>query len=73
MASASTKSHYENHSADTYENAYFYEVGAYTEHLRDLVQKYLQIKASNKRKLLLDIGGGKGSSVWSRVGRQYRG
>jgi hypothetical protein len=67
MASASTKSHYENHSADSYENAYFYEVGAYTEHLRDLVQEYLQFKAANKRKVILDIGGGKDDSVWSMV------
>lgn len=42
-ASALTKSHYEGHSADSYDSAFFYEVGPYTERLRDLCQARLQL------------------------------
>lgn len=38
-----TQSHYENHSADSYDSAYFYEVGTYTKHLRDLCHSRLQL------------------------------
>jgi hypothetical protein len=61
----STKSHYEGHSADTYESAFFYEPGAYTEHLKNLVKRSLQLDASSddskKERCLLDIGGGTGN------------
>jgi cyclopropane fatty-acyl-phospholipid synthase-like methyltransferase len=63
----STKSHYEGHSAETYESAFFYEPGAYTEHLKHLVKRSLQLDASldggakDKDKCLLDIGGGTGN------------
>lgn len=58
-----TKSHYEAHSTDSYESAYFYEPGTYTEHLKRLVQGSLRLDqplADNKRRLL-DIGGGTGN------------
>lgn len=60
-----TKSHYEGHSAETYESAYFYAPGAYTEHLASLVKRYLQLDASpdscTKNRCLMDIGGGTGN------------
>jgi SAM-dependent methyltransferase len=62
---ASTKSHYEGHSTDSYESAYFYEPGAYTEHLKQLVQNSLQLadaaSAVDNKRRLLDIGGGTGN------------
>ena len=62
---STTKSHYEGHSAETYESAYFYAPGAYTEHLASLVKRSLQLDASpdgcTKDRCLLDIGGGTGN------------
>lgn len=73
---SSAQSHYENHSADTYDSAYFYEVGAYTKHLRDLCRSRLQFgvpwtssaldarnptKHPSSERILLDIGGGTGT------------
>jgi SAM-dependent methyltransferase len=62
---STTKSHYEGHSAETYESAYFYAPGAYTEHLASLVKRSLQLDASPdscpKDRCLLDIGGGTGN------------
>jgi hypothetical protein len=55
-----TKSHYEAHSADSYEDAYFYESGAYTEHIRNLVKKQLGLDRPMKR-TILDVGGGTGN------------
>jgi cyclopropane fatty-acyl-phospholipid synthase-like methyltransferase len=62
-STTTTKSHYESHSADSYESAYFYEVGTYTKHLRDLCQTRLQIDQAgiNRPRILLDIGGGTGT------------
>jgi SAM-dependent methyltransferase len=60
-----TKSHYEGHSAETYESAFFYEPGAYTEHLKFLVKRSLQLDvlpdSCTKDRCLLDIGGGTGN------------
>lgn len=55
-------SHYEGHTADSYESAYFYEKGAYMEHLCDLVVEILCLEEPVKKpRLLLDIGGGTGN------------
>jgi hypothetical protein len=42
-----TSSHYEAHSADSYEEAYFYEAGAYMQHLVDLTSARLKLGASS--------------------------
>jgi len=59
-----SKSHYEAHTAESYENAYFYEEGEYSHYLRNLVVDKLKLKEkdsfSGTRKLL-DIGGGTGN------------
>ena len=39
-----TKSHYEAHSAESYDSAFFYEVGPYMKHLRDLCYNRLQLQ-----------------------------
>jgi hypothetical protein len=39
-----TKSHYETHSAESYDSAFFYEVGPYMKHLRDLCHQRLQLQ-----------------------------
>eukprot|EP00980_Cylindrotheca_fusiformis_P020025 scaffold7107_cov69-Cylindrotheca_fusiformis.AAC.1 len=39
-----TPSHYKAHSAESYEEAYFYEPGAYMEHLADLTSDRLKLK-----------------------------
>jgi hypothetical protein len=68
-----TKSHYETHSAKSYESAYFYEVGPYMQHLRNLCHNKLQLDnnwenastgtttSTINRRILLDIGGGTGT------------
>lgn len=55
-----TQSHYEAHSASTYESAYFYSPGAYTDYLTKLVVSRLGLRADTKRRVL-DIGGGTGN------------
>jgi len=61
-SSTSPKDHYKAHSAESYEQAFFYEAGAYTEHLCVLVQDRLKLKAQQQQtKRLLDIGGGTGN------------
>ena len=69
------QAHYEAHSAESYEQAFFYEPGAYTEHLCALVRERLQLNSSafkiseeplnlerpRRRRVLLDIGGGTGN------------
>lgn len=62
----STQVHYEAHSSESYESAYFYSHGAYTEHLRRIVVKKLGLEAETKRRLL-DIGGGTGNFTESIV------
>jgi len=66
--SSVTSSHYGNHSeAGSYENAYFYEPGAYMEHLVQLCRNRLQIRKQNQKQerqrkhCILDIGGGTGN------------
>jgi cyclopropane fatty-acyl-phospholipid synthase-like methyltransferase len=57
-----TQSHYEAHSTDSYEGAFFYEPGAYTEYLQQLVRERLGIKVHSGKPLrLLDVGGGTGN------------
>lgn len=61
---STTQSHYESHSADSYDSAFFYEVGAYTEHLRDVCKARLRLDPSANAlppRVLLDIGGGTGT------------
>ena len=57
-----TQSHYEAHqSASSYEEAYFYEPGAYMDHLCTLVKKRLCLNETTTERMLLDIGGGTGN------------
>lgn len=56
-----TASHYEAHSADSYEQAYFYEAGSYQQYLVDLVKDRLQLQAGGGRHSILDVGGGTGN------------
>ena len=75
-STTTTSSHYESLSKEeSYEDAYFYEPGAYMEHLVNLVRDRLQMQqkeeASNnshshnhhdhRRRCILDIGGGTGN------------
>jgi SAM-dependent methyltransferase len=55
-----TQSHYEGHSASSYESAYFYSAGAYTDYLAKLVANRLGLEATTKRRIV-DIGGGTGN------------
>lgn len=56
------QSHYEAHSSESYESAFFSETGsAYTTHLRQLVVKRLGWVAEHSKTRLLDIGGGTGN------------
>ncbi|KAL3785703.1 hypothetical protein HJC23_008736 [Cyclotella cryptica] len=61
---ASTAKHYNAHSAETYEEAYFYEPGAYMHYLVELVTQRMQldnVNNSGKPRHILDIGGGTGN------------
>jgi hypothetical protein len=55
-----TSSHYEAHSAESYEQAYFYEPGAYMQHLVNLVSNKLRLESDTPR-TILDVGGGTGN------------
>lgn len=71
------ESHYTSHSADSYESAFFYEEGHYTQYLQRLVQDRLQVQAvvigssdnadstsisgTISQRRILDIGGGTGN------------
>lgn len=55
-----SKSHYEAHTSESYESAFFYEEGAYTQYLCDLVVERLRLK-DQKSGTLVDIGGGTGN------------
>jgi SAM-dependent methyltransferase len=59
----STRSHYEHHTADTYESAFFYEAGDYSERLSRLVRQRLHLEDATPQftRTLLDIGGGTGN------------
>ena len=62
IARMTTKSHYEAHTAESYESAFFYEEGAYTKRLCDLVVEKLCLKQeASSARTLLDIGGGTGN------------
>jgi hypothetical protein len=64
-----TSSHYGSHSAESYEEAYFYEPGAYMRHLVDLTTSRLQLATTTTtnrtttttKRVLLDVGGGTGN------------
>lgn len=62
-----TASHYGAHSADSYEKAYFYEAGAYMQHLVDLVSNRLQLEQELEQRRILDIGGGTGNFAQALV------
>lgn len=55
----STQAHYEAHSAASYESAYFYSQGAYTDYLSKLVRMRLGLGDETRR--VLDVGGGTGN------------
>lgn len=55
-----SKSHYEAHTSESYESAFFYEEGAYTQYLCDLVVERLCLN-DQKAGTLVDIGGGTGN------------
>jgi hypothetical protein len=59
-----TQTHYESHTADSYESAFFYEPGDYMDYLCRLVQERLHLlntTAVAQRRVLLDVGGGTGN------------
>lgn len=62
---ASAANHYSAHSAETYEEAYFYEPGAYMQYLVELVTQRMQLNNvtvnSSCSRNILDIGGGTGN------------
>lgn len=66
-----TASHYQSHTADSYEKAYFYEAGAYQQYLVDLVRDRLQLSqkrtTATTRRHILDIGGGTGNFAQALV------
>lgn len=64
--------HYEAHSNDSYESAFFYLEGEYTKWLCDLVRETFALppavdssaadnEIKRKRRILLDVGGGTGN------------
>lgn len=57
-------SHYQAHSAETYEKAYFYEPGAYQHYLVNLVGDRLRLNSHPPRHVL-DIGGGTGNFAYA--------
>jgi trans-aconitate methyltransferase len=71
MPTSTTSKHYESHSSKTYEQAYFYEPGAYQQYLVDLVRKRLALVGDNwvssETKHILDIGGGTGNFAQALV------
>jgi 2-polyprenyl-3-methyl-5-hydroxy-6-metoxy-1,4-benzoquinol methylase len=69
-SSTTTATHYQQHAkADSYEQAYFYEPGAYTDWLKHAVMESLELgpvaakwsNSSSNRCRLLDVGGGTGN------------
>eukprot|EP00978_Attheya_sp_CCMP212_P001581 scaffold3243_cov47-Attheya_sp.AAC.4 len=62
FGSNTNRQHYESHTAESYESAFFYSPGAYTAHLRELVQQALHLNSNHlSYRRLLDIGGGTGN------------
>lgn len=68
--SGTTSGHYESHTSDSYESAYFYSAGDYTNYLRDTVKRALHLPDSPSAsastnstcdRRLIDIGGGTGN------------
>lgn len=59
-----TQTHYESHTAESYESAFFYEKGAYTEWLASKVHEKLGLTAllpEIDQRRILDVGGGTGN------------
>jgi len=80
MASSITSNHYESHSSASYEEAYFYEPGAYQQYLVDLVRRRLELSIDNHNiqqeedtttttatKYIVDVGGGTGNFAQALV------
>ena len=70
--SGTTSGHYESHTVESYESAYFYSPGEYTNFLRDAVIKEFHLhppasvptsttESSSSTRRLIDIGGGTGN------------
>lgn len=57
----STAKHYESHSPESYEDAYFYSPGLYMEHLVNLVSKSMKLDSIDRARHLIDLGGGTGN------------
>lgn len=66
-----TSSHYEAHSAESYERAFFYEPGAYMQRLVDLTSGRLGLDENHAGAPchLLDIGGGTGNFAQALIRR----
>ncbi|KAL7553058.1 hypothetical protein ACHAWF_016308 [Thalassiosira exigua] len=62
-ATAGAGEHYERHTAESYESAYFYSPGEYNDWLADLVRSTLRVRAETgrRRRRLVDVGGGTGN------------
>jgi ubiquinone/menaquinone biosynthesis C-methylase UbiE len=59
---SSPKSHYQSHTAESYESAFFYSPGAYMDYLSKLVTERMKLdESSHGRRRILDIGGGTGN------------
>jgi hypothetical protein len=56
-----SRSHYEAHTAESYESSFFYEEGFYTKYLCDLVVGKMCLKEGVKPRTLIDVGGGTGN------------
>eukprot|EP00541_Cyclophora_tenuis_P004181 CAMPEP_0116545626 /NCGR_PEP_ID=MMETSP0397-20121206/2774_1 /TAXON_ID=216820 /ORGANISM="Cyclophora tenuis, Strain ECT3854" /LENGTH=269 /DNA_ID=CAMNT_0004069963 /DNA_START=151 /DNA_END=960 /DNA_ORIENTATION=+ len=54
------QSHYETHSASSFESAFFYSHEHYVKHVRTIVESQLALE-SGKHRLMLDVGGGTGN------------
>ena len=53
----STAKHYESHSSESYEDAYFYSPGLYMAHVADLVSKKMRLDSVDRSRHLIDLGG----------------
>lgn len=60
--SSTTKQHYVAHTSSTYESAFFYSVGDYTSHLRDLVLESFKVKSNVPA--TIETPAGKTSERW---------
>ena len=68
---STVSNHYESHSNESYDDAYFYEPGAYMENLANLVVDRLHLKG--QQRCILDIGGGTGTFAQTMVEKEDSG